>query len=421
VKRILFVDDEPKVLEGLQRLLRPMRHQWEMAFVGGGAEALAALAARPFDVVVSDMRMPGMNGAQLLDEVMRRYPQMVRIILSGYSDQELILKSVGSTHQYLSKPCDAESLKLTVGRACALRDLLADEKLQLLVSRMRSLPSLPSLYFELVTELQSPEASIKKVGEIIARDLGMTAKILQIVNSAFFGIRRHVSSPTEASAFLGLNTVITLVLSIQVFSQFDQDQLPGFSPTSLWSHSMRVGALAKRITQAQGQGQQMAEEAFTAGLLHDAGKLVLAANLPQAYSQMLAQAPAEPREGFQLFCLPPDEAERQVFGATHAEIGAYLLGLWGLPDPIVEAVAFHHNPRQCLGQAFSPLTAVHVANALEQESHGAEPEEGASLREGFQLSRLDLDYLAALGLGERLPAWREICGQVGSDESTEHS
>src|SRR6185436_12015998 len=93
IKRILFVDDESKILEGLQRMLRPMRDTWEMQFAEGSEAALADLKEQQFDVVVTDMRMPGMNGAQLLSEVRHEYPHIVRIVLSGHSDQELILSS----------------------------------------------------------------------------------------------------------------------------------------------------------------------------------------------------------------------------------------------------------------------------------------------------------------------------------------
>lgn len=392
MRRIIFVDDEPKVLEGLKRMLRSMRHGWEMAFVESGAEALAALDAKPYDVVVSDMRMPGMDGAQLLTEVMNRHPQTVRIILSGYADQELVMRSVGAAHQFLSKPCDAETLKNAVGHACSLRDLLSNASLQRIVSQMESLPSLPSLYTELIQELQSPDASIKKVGEIISLDLGMTAKILQMVNSAFFGLRRNISSPTEAAMFLGIDTIMSLVLAIHVFSQFNASKLRGFTPQALWSHSMATGLFAKRIAKAEKLGNKVAEDAFTAGLLHDSGKVVLAANLPEWYEQALTLTKTEE--------ISLVEAEQDIFGTTHAEIGAYLLGLWGLPESIIEAVAFHHCPSQCLTQSFSPLTLVHVANALQHE-----PEAG---KQKEVVSQLDTEYLAQLHLADRLDTWQEF-------------
>lgn len=394
-EKVLFVDDDPALLEELRRLLRPLQGEWEMAFVHSGAEALETLAARPFDVVISDTCMPEMSGVELLAKVRQHYPKVVRVILSDCANEELKLKSVRPAHQYLAKPCDVRAIKAMVGRACALRNLLSNEALQRLVTQLQSLPSLPSLYTVLVGELQSPNTSAKKIGGIISQDLGMTAKILQMVNSAFFGVRRHVSSPAEAVNLLGLETVTTLVLTIQVFSQFRQGQVPGFSPNALWNHSLRVGLFAKRIAQNEGQQVTMANDAFTAGLLHDAGHLVLAANLPKLY--------AERTKLIQTHRLVPDEAELQVFGATHAEVGAYLLGLWGLPDAIVETVAFHHHPRRCLVQGFGPLTAVHAGNVL---VHGTETQ---SLRVETCAATLDLDYLKELGLLERLSAWREIC------------
>jgi HD-like signal output (HDOD) protein len=392
-KRILFVDDEPNVLGGLQRMLRSMRHEWEMAFAGSGKEALVALDRESFDVVVTDMRMPGIDGAELLAEVMSRHPKTVRIILSGHSDREVIMKSIGPAHQYLSKPCDAEILKATVVRACALRDLLANETLKRLASQMQSLPSLPSLYVELMTELQSPDSSIERVGEIISQDVGMTAKILQLVNPTFFGVREHISSPAEAARLLGLDTIRALVLSVHVFSELDQIRVSGFRPDALWSHSLGVGNVSQQICRAENQERRVADESLMAGLLHDSGKLVLASNVPEQYAQALALA--KRKNVTQL------EAEQEIFGTTHAEVGGYLLGLWGLPDSIVGAVAFHHCPSKWLGQAFSPLTAVHVANVLQREHSDTGTEEDMLVT--------DYNYLSKLGLADRLPAWRELC------------
>ncbi len=395
--KILFVDDEPMMLEGLRRMLRPMRQEWEMSFAGGGAEALELMAASACDVVVTDMRMPGMDGAHLLTETARLHPRTVRLVLSGYSDQEMIIKSVGPAHQYLSKPCSSEQLKTAIEHAYALRDLMTNESLQRLIARMDTLPSLPSLYTELVKELQSPDASIKRVGEIISLDLGMTAKILQMVNSAFFGLRRNISSPGDAAMFLGIDTIMSLVLAIQVFSRLHETRVSGFSPPALWARSMSVAMHAKWIAKSEGRGTKMIEESFTAGLLHDVGKVVLATTLPEWYEETIRMA----REGQ----IPLVEAEQQVMNATHAEVGAYLLGLWGLPDPVVETVAYHHRPGLCPARGFGPLTAVHVANAFEYEAMAAKGEADSH--------GCDMEYLAELGLAGNVETWRDICRQAG--------
>src|SRR5690349_8932070 len=258
-RRILFVDDEALVTSGLQRMLRSMRDQWEMEFATSGAEALAKMDAQPFDLLVSDMRMPGMNGAQLLQETARRCPQTVRFILSGQADQELIMQCVGTAHQFLAKPCDAEKLKAAVTRTFAVSDLLNCDAIKKVVSQLSTVPSLPSLYLEVMAEIRSPDSSIDSVGRIIARDLGMTVKILQLVNSAFFGLPRQISNPTDAAMLLGLETIKSLVLWIQVFSQCPPDG-DGFSINELSMHSLATGLLAREIVKAEQGDAKVREE-----------------------------------------------------------------------------------------------------------------------------------------------------------------
>ncbi|HZP83561.1 MAG TPA: response regulator [Chthonomonadaceae bacterium] len=393
MKRILFVDDEPNILQGLQRMLRPMRHEWDIAFAQSGPEALKLLEQAPFDIVVSDMRMPRMNGAQFLAEVRDRHPQIVRIILTGQSDQEAILRAIGSTHQYLSKPCNADTLKSTVARACALRDLLASDALKKLVSKMTTLPSPSSLYCQMIAALEAPNTSLHQVAEIVAKDVGMTAKILQLVNSSFFGLPHQISDAAQAISLIGLDTVKTLVLSVHVFEQYTGSMIQTSYVDSLWRHSLQVGTYARHIAQAEGQPRYELEAAFTAGLLHDVGKLALITYLPLQYKQTLARAQKDD--------LPLVEVEKKLLGATHAEVGAYLMGLWGLPDPVVEALAWHHYPGQRPGKGFSPLTAVHVANALAYET--------TTQAAMIPPPRVDEMYLAKHGLAEHLPEWREIC------------
>ena len=397
MKRILFVDDEPNVLAGLRRMLRPMRTDWYMAFVESGHEALERMAEKPFDVVVSDMRMPGMDGAELLAEVAQRYPDTVRFVLSGQSDRETIFRALVPMHQFLSKPCDPAVLKNTVARAFALRTLLGGDSVKRGVANMSAMPAMPELYAELVKELRHPEASVASVARIIERDVGMTAKLLQCVNSAFLGIRQSVTSPLQAVSLLGLDAVKSMVLMTGVFSQVHETKLPAeFSLKRLWGHSLAVGASCHKIGKAEGMPEDRLGEAFTAGLLHDSGMLLLALNAPEKYGRLLARV-QETGESVA-------EVEAAVLGATHAEVGAYLLGLWGLTDPIVEAVAFHHGPADCPGQDYSPLTLVHAANAFTRNIHHASNAPDPAL--------LDTDYLAGVGATERLPAWREMCTAV---------
>ena len=396
---VLFVDDEPNILDGLKRMLRPMRREWQMSFADGGAKALETLDREAFDVVVSDMRMPGMDGARLLHEVREKHPHVVRLILSGYSEKEMIMKSVGAAHQYLAKPCDAEILKATIERACRWRDLVADENLRRLVSQLDSIPSLPALYHELLNELQAGEPSIKRIAEIVAKDIGMTAKVLQIINSAFFGLRRQISNPSEAVEFLGLETITSLALELRAFSPFENASAGNLSLADLWSHSQAVGGLAKQIAAAE--KPETAGDAFTAGLLHDIGKIVLANDLPDQYAEAAKLAAAEK--------LSISEAEKKVFGASHAEIGAYLLGLWGLPAEVVEAVAFHHKPSEIESHSFTVLTAIHAAEAL------TDADSKTNETVGIFYDEL---YLEKLGLLEKPAIWQAVSARAGLEEIT---
>ncbi len=394
--RVLFVDDEPNVLSGLRRVLHGMRADWEMVFAGSGAEALETLSRSTFHVVVSDMRMPGMDGAQLLNEVLRRHPHIVRIVLSGYSDKELIMRSVGATHQYLSKPCDPDTLKQAVSNALSLRELLHDEpSLMPLIARIERLPSLPTLYTEVVQELQTPEPSIRKVAQIIAQDPAMAAKVLQLVNSALFNLSKRVADLDRAVSLMGLDAIKSLVLSAKVFSELGNDDMGGLHMQELWSHSALVGSLAKQICVEEKADKEIVGNAVTAGLLHDVGKLILASNMPEEYQRVRELAE---REEYALA-----RVEDLEFGATHAGLGAYLLGIWGLPDAIVQAVAFHHDSATAPTDKFSAITAVHVANVFAQELG---PVGAATCDE------IDLDYLDALGLTHRLPRWREACVEL---------
>ncbi len=424
--RVLFVDDNPLVLQGLQRMLRPLRGEWEMTFVESGAVALALMAQRPFDVVVSDMRMPAMNGAQLLNEVMRRYPQTIRLILSGHADQDLILKCVGSTHQYLAKPCDADALKATVQRAAALGVSLRNEAVKRLVTQMDRLPSLPTLYLELLERLQRPETTAEELARVIERDPGMAAQVLKLANSAYFGRSRPVADPFEAVIFLGLDTLKSLVLCLHAFSQYEGLELVGLSLDQLWGHSLEVAANARRLVWAREAPRKMADEAFAAGLLHDVGKLVLASNCRPQYQEVERQV-AEGR-GDAL------AAETAVFGCTHADVGGYLLGLWGLPVPVVEAIALHHEPGRTVIREFSPVTAVHVANVLAHRPPRDEPSSNPALAAPLSDLRgaspalaaieaplpacahwgsvtLATDYLRELHLPLDLDAWRQCLDQ----------
>jgi len=390
-KNILFVDDEPKVLNGLRRMLLPYEAFWEMEFASSGVAALELLASRSFDVIIADMRMPGMNGAELLNEVARLYPHMIRMILSGTWEQDLRMQAAMIAHQYLSKPCDAAVLKATLDRAFALREILVDPALRALIARTTSLPSTPAIYQELMRVLQKPDVSMQEIGETLARDMGMTAKVLQLVNSAFFGLRRHITSPEEAVMYLGVETLKGLSLSVAAFSSFSASACPRFSIDGLQHHSTSVAAIAREIAVSRNLPAVDLDDIFVAGLLHDVGQLVMIASHAGQYDRVL-RAVAEGGRSL-------SRAEREIFGTSHAEVGSYLLWLWGLPDSVAEAVAFHHHPSRSKTNTFGPIAAVHIANVLAE----TQPDGLEAAGNG-----LDSEYLARIGVTSEFRTWSEI-------------
>ena len=393
MKRVLFVDDEPKVLDGLRRMLRCMRHTWSMEFAEGGAAALEILRTNPADVVVTDMRMPGMDGAAFLREVMVECPSAARIILSGQCDRETVLNTVCLAHQFLTKPSDPVTLKHTVGRACDLRDQLPNERYREIVSCMKALPSDPRLYKDICSELDSSDGSIARIANWIADDVGMAVKILQLVNSSFFGSPQRLYDPARAASLFDLDTLRALFHRTEAFAPFTA--VPRLlSPDVLEEHSRQVAALAAEIAKNETQSDAFAEKAYLAGLLHDTGLLLLSEREPESYSRILAKT-IERQSAF----WDEEYAEMQT---THAAVGAYLLGLWGIDDEIVRAVANHHRPSCSTDTEFTLLTAIHVAEAFSRDACT-----GMLKQEAW----LDEEYLERLGLAHRLPTWEQICQQ----------
>lgn len=393
LRRVLFVDDEPNILDGLRRMLRPLRSEWEMQFVSSGPNALTLMANEPIDVLVTDMRMPGMDGDELLAEARRLHPLTVRIVLTGQCTREAMLRLVRLAHRVFTKPCDPDALKDAVHRACALRDLLNSPAMAEVVGQLGSLPTPPVLYNRIITELEKPDGSISEIGNLIAQDVSMTAKLMQMANSSLLSLRNRAANPTQAVQALGIETTKALVLVSDVLTQYDPAAIQPFSIDDLWDHSRDASALAGKIAQVETDRTQAAD-ARLIGLLHDIGRLTLVSQRPKQYREV--------------FCLVRDErltivdAERRVFGATHAEVGAYLLGLWGLPNLVVEAVAWHHTPSGCPTDTFSPLTAIHAAETI------LAPNEAGPA---------DAEYLARLRMSDRLPIWMKLHEQayIGSN------
>lgn len=353
MKRVLFVDDERPLLDGLRGRLRSLRSRWEMVFVESASRAITELELGAFDVVVSDMRMPGMDGAQLLATVAERWPATVRIVLSGHVQEEQSARVLTMAHQYLSKPCSAQQLENVIDRCAKLHDLLTDRKLRDIVGRVTKLPALPQTYARLSHLMSDPHASVGEITKVVSADPAVTAKVLQMVNSSFFRLARRITRIDQAVNYLGVAAVRNIVMSVEVFSHWgSHPALPELSPERLLARAQRVAAAAWALT----TGTSIADDALLAGLLHNIGYWVLLQECPGDVARAVAMARAE--------SIPLSVAERRVIGSSHAEVGAYLLGLWGLPYPVVEAVAFQHAPGQVAHAEFDVLAALAIAESL---------------------------------------------------------
>jgi HD-like signal output (HDOD) protein len=375
-KRILFVDDDPNVLAGLRNVLRPRRHEWAMEFALGPEAALEKVAGMPFDIVISDMRMPHMDGATLLGKIKQIQPRAVRMILTGQTEQESVMKSVFIAHMFLSKPCDPVVLQSVVDRACRLNAILNSEELRAAAGQVEMLPAVPKTYVALNEALMHPNCSTAEVAQIVERDIGLCAKLLQLVNSAFFGLPRKITSLSEAITYLGTLTIKNLTMALETFSSAAKNC--GLSKNELavlQDHSLLAGKIGKQLFAGD---KNKAEETFLTGILHEVGWLV-----------------------------PVDEATQADAGVAvdRSLLGAYLLGLWGLPYPITEAVACHKEPQQLAHKEFEMVDAIYVAHHLATEVR----------HPGATESKLDTDYLAGIGVGKaKLDEMRAMATEVAN-------
>jgi HD-like signal output (HDOD) protein len=349
-RRVIFVDDEPAVLQGLRRMLHDQREAWNMSFFSSGQEALNAIRQESVDAVVTDMRMPGMDGASLLKEVRQLRPETVRIVLSGQTDWDRAVQSVQDAHQFLLKPCEKQQLKEAIQRSERLQALVLDPRLRQEIAQLSRLPMLGPAAEELLKEMDKPGASLKRAAGMVETEPGLSALALKMVHSAFFNLPVRVERPAQAALLLGFDNLRGMVMASEPFHGFAK----GLRPLAdrLWQLGADVAFEARQLAIQNGARRAQENEAFTAGMLHEIGVLVLATLRPE-----LAKAWEESHDG----AWPADAEEARVFGATHAAVGGYLLALWGLPQTLVNAVAWHHEPEK--GEACPVLNALHAATA----------------------------------------------------------
>lgn len=388
-RRLLFVDDEPLIREMYASLAVLLGKGHEIHTARCGQDALRLLTEKPFDVIVSDLAMPEMDGLEFLHEVVRGYPESARIVVSGFADRLKITECLTVGHRFFHKPINIATLANLLRRICQYSHLVSNERVRRMVCGTAALPSPPGTYLRLTEALASPFSDIDQIASIVERDAGISTKLLHIVNSAEFAPSRPIVTPAEAVQVAGVEVIRALVLAVEAFGFYRNNQFIQNAFADLWSHSFSTAIAARKIALLESLPVETAEQSFLAGLLHDIGKLVLAANAEPEYKVALDLANKA--------AVPLDHAEMGIFATTHAHVGAYLLALWGLPDPVITAIELHHSLDLDRIKGFDCAVAVHVAQNLQTN--------------GTRKKFLNTALLEQLGLVDRIPLWEEALRQ----------
>lgn len=358
-KTVVFVDDEHRILNGLRRTLYPLRDDWDMLFAESGAQALEILEQTRATALITDMRMPGMSGFELLQTVHQSFPSVIRAILTGQPDRKDFSQIMAVSHYLLWKPAKFEELNVLLNIIKDTCDSLHDENMLQLVGGINCLPSLPPLYNRLNSLIEDQVASSATIAATIEEDMSMTAQVLKLVNSAYFNVKRRIESIQDAISYLGMDMLSQLVLAQHLFSQCSEQESRTFELAELWQHSLCTASMAKAIvSNIENKSAPMANRAYLAGLLHDIGKIVLMRHAPDTYKKILQHMQQSGKSQI--------EVESELLGVNHAVIGGYLVALWGLPHYIVEATTLHHRTSMIedLGKVTPVLDAVWHANRI---------------------------------------------------------
>jgi putative nucleotidyltransferase with HDIG domain len=392
MRKLLFAPADPRTYRAWEAALRSYQDSWEAHLVLDGATAHKKLAETQWDAVVAHLAAE--NGLSLLTEARESYPEAVRI--GVVTHRQLRAPHPSFVHQVVSDPLDLKELEVALERSCRLRDLLRGERICQTVGELGELPSAPGAYLRLVEKLNRAETSVGEIAEIIEGDVGTSARLLQLVNSIIFRTSREIVTVKMAASFLGLDVIKNVVLSMEAFQAFEKiPAIPGFSLDKLQAHCRLTAAIAAQM-QLPGD---VRDAALVAALLHDIGKLVLAYKMPDRFARLVARAHAEEK--------PLHQIEEELWGITHAEVGAYLLGLWGIPLRITEAIAYHHAPATVPHHRFDALAALYVANLLAHESEATVGDR-----------EWDLEFLEGTGVVSQLPEWKTMARELATAQES---
>lgn len=386
-RRILFVDDEPRVVDALQRYFRPLRATWEVMGATSARAALDIMETKSFDVVVSDMRMPEMDGATFLGIAKQKFPATMRIILSGQTDSQSGMRVVSVAHQFLGKPTDPALLLESIQRLNATHDAISDPAVRAAIGSVDALPSTQRLYGELNALLHDENASMDAIAHVIEAEPALVLKLLQLVNSAFFGVRRHIVEVSQAVSYLGIDIVRGLVLSVGIANSLPI-RASRFDADDFHRHSLAVAQMCKYVD----PNGQSVSVSFAAALLHDIGQLVLASTMPSEFDGIVERAHANGRTF--------DEEEAVSRSCNHTQIGAALLDMWGVPYQVVEALLTFEVAPKTTRTSLAPADVVYLSHRLVSKvGHELDTDE-------------DRAYLARVGVSDRVEGWAARAAEI---------
>ena len=392
-EKILFVFDPKTCDEQINNYYKLSLTNYTCLEADSIEKAKSILKSQPIDLVVSSIKLSDGTGTDLHKYIFENYNSILRFLYSENSDKNIVYQSAGFIHQFMNNDCKPEQFIKIVDNAFGLRNVLANNDLHKRITGITNLPSPPEIYNQLVTEIQKEDPSIRQIAELIKKDISITAQVLHMVNSAFFGLSTHVENPLHAVNLLGIDTIQSMVLTAGVFNLFKDPGIPGYSIDSIYSNSLAVGTSSRHLANAFGLITKQTEDALMAGMLHDIGKLVMLAHFPEEFKKSIQLSSDK--------AIPLFEAEKQILGVSDAEIGAYLLSLWGLPNSILEAIALHYTPAKTPSPMTNVLTAVHLGYALNYDIQ-------QNIREK-SLSAVDMDYLDKLNLSANVDSLKNFC------------
>lgn len=330
-KNILFVDDEKQILRAIKRLF--LSENYNVFLAESGKDALEILKNNHISIMVTDMRMPGMGGYELLQTVKALYPETLRLILSGYADENQIFNAIQNNlaKLYMFKPWDNEKFVDMINQISNFEDLRQNKRILNIIDKIDVLPTLPERYNKF-NKLVESDASIDKISDFIEEDPSISASVLHIANSAFYASK--VGSIKQAISFLGLANIKNIVLFTNVFNISGNFEI--FKVKELWEH-LAITNKIQHLIYSKLLNKKMPEYFSTAGLLHDIGKILEMQYFNTEYKKIIATAKTNKDKSIV-------EIENEILNINHCEFGAHLLDWWGVPHPIIEAALYHHDP-----------------------------------------------------------------------------